>query len=120
MKTPDLFDLFRDVYGVMDLPPFQMHSATSFEAAKSMRADATSLRAKVFRMIRDSGARGMTDAELYEQFPKRAQNSIRPRRVELSRSGHLIGTDRTRKTPSGRMATVWIAVGVEQKESDES
>lgn len=70
---------------------------------------------------------GMTDEELVERYcaiadgngeylplfqhPKQTPQSIRTRRAELVRAGHVVDTGQTRPTKSGRQAVVWAAVG---------
>lgn len=88
--------------------PFQAHSATSEAAAKSMEPHAGSLRAAVLDWLRVRGNYGCTDDELFLWIAG-SQNAIRPRRVELVKSGLVKDSGTTRKTRSGRAATVWIS-----------
>jgi hypothetical protein len=53
----------------------------------------------------------MTDEQLCDATGM-AGNSLRARRIELVESGDLHAAPWTRPTRSGRMAMVWIAVGV--------
>ena len=73
--------------------------------------DAKTLRAEVLEFIR-SQARGATDEEQQDGLGM-DPNTQRPRRVELLKPKHglpLIYASGTRKTKSGRSATVWHAV----------
>ena len=86
--------------------PFVRHSATSREAAEFIAEDAPTLRKRVFECIKTSGAQGMTDEEL-QYFCNMDGSTERPRRRELEIAGLVIDSGLTRKTRSGRAATVW-------------
>lgn len=87
-------------------PPAQRHSVTSVAAAQEIKPTATTLRARVYEFLKAQGERGATDEEMQLGLPM-AASTQRPRRVELVKAG-LIGDSRlTRKTSSGRSATVW-------------
>jgi hypothetical protein len=86
------------------LLPFQIHSPTSIDAAKSMKANAANLREKVFAAISNSPV-GMTDEEACAATGI-SGNTLRPRRVELQRAGRIVSAG-TRPTSSGRKAVVW-------------
>jgi hypothetical protein len=106
----------------MSLPPFQRHSVTSREAALAFHHQAPTLRARVWRALeaasRDERA-GLTDREAAELLDEQA-DSVRPRRVELMRFGLVVDGGRTRRTPSGRRATVWrVASSTEKGEEQQ-
>lgn len=87
-----------------DVPPlFQRHSNTSAAAAASL-TNAATLRERVYTAIVDR--RGLTDEEGIA-ITGIASSTYRPRRVELMNAGR-IKAGGTRKTASGRTATVWI------------
>ena len=85
-----------------DVPPYQAHSETSFDAAISMSGKTKNLRELVFSAIK---AMPMTDEEL-SNLLNLAPNTCRPRRVELVRAGRIVEIGK-RPTASGRSATVW-------------
>ena len=89
--------------------PFQKHSATSRAAAESV-VNAGTLRAKVRDFIADLGGYGATDEEVQNAL-NLSGNTVRPRRRELEKAGHVVDSGRTRATQSGRQAVVWIAKG---------
>jgi hypothetical protein len=92
------------------LPPFQRHSETSREAAVSYHGSAKALRWRVWQAIKGAAFLGHTDFELFDCFPRYSENAIRPRRVELTQMVPPLVVDSglTRKTSSGRRATVWV------------
>ena len=87
--------------------PFRAGSDTSLAAAQSMKYRIPSLRERCLGMIRAHDF-GMTDEELTDAMGYPA-NTIRPRRIELSKAG-LIEQCGTRKTKSGRSAVAWKVV----------
>lgn len=87
-----------------ELPPWQIHSKTSLDAAKSVKANVESLREKVYTAI-SNAYMGLTDAEISLETGL-AGNTARPRRIELQRAGRIVSAG-TRPTPSGRKAVVW-------------
>ena len=97
--APDFLPLFD--------APCQRASQTSRAAAVSIAPAAPTLRAQVLAYIEQHPS-GLTDEEVQlglEMNP----STQRPRRIELQRAG-LIAPSGTRKTTSGRKATVWQAV----------
>lgn len=86
--------------------PYQQHSATSREAAQSMEQDARTLRQQVLDYIREQGVNGATDEEIQDALHMNPSTQ-RPRRVELMKMGK-VAINGTRKTKSGRLASVWI------------
>jgi len=101
------------------LPPFASGTtpdayATSLQAAEQIEPLRGTQRAVVYDAIRIAGIDGRTDAELQLELRMEA-HSQGPRRVELHKLG-LIRIKRDadghaikRRTPSGRLAIVWIA-----------
>ena len=92
----------------LDLP-YQKHSPTSRAAAASID-NAASLRARVYRLIEERESWGATDIEIQNELNMDG-NTERPRRRELQRAGKIKDSGRTRKTPSGRSAVVWVVNG---------
>jgi predicted ArsR family transcriptional regulator len=89
-------------------PGFVQGSDTSAEAAKSMGADAPSLRDQIFAHINQSG-RGLTCDEIEEVFEIRHQTAS-ARIRELVMFGKLVDSGERRKTRSGRSARVYDVV----------
>lgn len=61
----------------------------------------------VLRAIAKADAHGATDEELY-QATGWDENTVRPRRNELMNDGWVEDSGRTRRTPSGKDAVVWV------------
>lgn len=82
-------------------------SVTSAAAADSL--DAKALNALQRRVLEFIGWRqaGATDEEIADELGMNP-STVRPRRIELARRG-FIAEAGTRRTRSGRMATVWQA-----------
>jgi hypothetical protein len=81
-------------------------SVTSAKAADSLGpATLNALQSKVLRFLETCGAFGATDEEMQLALGMNPSTQ-RPRRIELARRGLVVETG-TRKTASGRMATVW-------------
>ena len=89
--------------------PYVKDSATSAEAAERAEPRAGTHRAYVLNGLRAVGALGATDEEMQEGL-EMDPSSQRPRRIELVRAGLIEDSGMTRKTLSGRKATVWRAV----------
>ena len=87
---------------------FQAHSPTSREAARRIAGGTHSLRMQVLAHLRKY-PEGLTDEEMQLGIPM-AQNTQRPRRIELVRMGLIRDSGDQRLTSSDRFATVWIAV----------
>ena len=79
-------------------------------AAERMQGHTGPLRERVFRYVRLRGDHGATDVEISDGLGI-LRDSVRPRRLELERAGRLADSGRRRRTPSGRLATVWISTG---------
>lgn len=90
--------------------PFQSHSETSIDAARSIRSDTGRLRAMVLDYIRNASTPyGATDEEIQRVLGMNPSTE-RPRRVELVNLGLVRDSGYKRKTSSGRLAVVWCAV----------
>ena len=92
-------------------PPFQAHSATSKEAADSIREQTANLRERIYDFIKAVG-HGVSD-ERISAVTGIQQNTVRPRRIELVKAGRVMAAPYPTKTVSGRKATAWIATPVE-------
>ena len=64
-------------------------------------------RTRVYAFIRERGARGATDYETQQATGIGPQTQT-PARLELERGGIVQDSGKTRKTPSGRPAIVWV------------
>lgn len=93
------------------LPSAVQSSRTSLAAADAIRGETGRLRRKVLEALAALGTRGATDEELQEAIPM-APSTERPRRIELCRAGLVRDSGATRRTRSGRRATVWVAAEV--------
>ena len=82
--------------------------STSQAAAESIRPKAKQLRLKVLAFIRGTGEGGATDHEIQAGLGMNPSTQ-RPRRGELVKAGLVENSGRTRATPSGRQATVWVS-----------
>ncbi len=85
--------------------PAQQHSRTSMQAADSLSPKTlNALQRRVLEFIawRDAGA---TDEEIADELGMNP-STVRPRRIELAKRGLVVEAG-TRRTRSGRMATVW-------------
>lgn len=85
-------------------PPFVAHSATSREAATLVFGPETDRQA-ILRYLKES-PEGRTDEEMQTVLGLPGSTQ-RPRRIELVRMGKVIDSGLTRKTASGRQATIW-------------
>ena len=100
-----------DQLSMFDAPetlPYQPQSATSRDAAEGMRPTASTDRAAVLALLTGKLS-GMTDEEIQRKL-KLNPSTERPRRIELVQAGKVRDSGRTRKTASGRAATVWEVV----------
>lgn len=91
-----------------DLPPSQRHSATSIAAGESIKPQLSRLHKLVLDKL-SSSRFGETDESLMVLTGLPA-NTLRPRRRELQLKGKIKDSGQTRKTASGRAATVWVVV----------
>jgi hypothetical protein len=92
--------------------PSQRASATSRAAAKRIAHSVPTLLAQVLAYIEQHPA-GLTDEEVQLGLGMNPSTQ-RPRRIELQRDG-MVAPAGTRKTTSGRKATVWQATRLAQK-----
>jgi hypothetical protein len=87
--------------------PSQQHSRTSMQAADSLDAKAlNALQRKVLAWLVENGP--ATDEEMQGGLEMNPSTQ-RPRRIELARRGLVVEAG-TRKTSSGRNASVWRAI----------
>jgi len=87
--------------------PAQQHSLTSMQAADSLNAKKlNALQRKVLAWLAENGP--ATDEEMQEGLGMNPSTQ-RPRRIELARRGLVVEAG-TRKTSSGRNASVWRAI----------
>ena len=92
--------------------PFARGSQTSRDAAEQAKPNAATQRARVLKLVRESGWSddpGLTDEQIQERLGL-SGNTQRPRRMELVTMGLIKDSGRTRKTKSGREAVVWVLV----------
>lgn len=81
-------------------------SVTSAQAADSLGpATLNAMQRRVYEFLRTCGAFGATDEEIQLALGMNPSTQ-RPRRIELVRRG-LVVEDGTRRTASGRNASVW-------------
>jgi len=86
--------------------------ALSQAAARAIAPKAGSLRARLLGFARERGVRGFTDAQAQAAL-EMDPSTQRPRRVELQRAALIRDSGRTRPTPSGRSAVVWVVEGAD-------
>ncbi len=85
-------------------------TATSREAAKLAKPGTGAQASVVLACIREAGASGRTMNEV-EDITGIMRASICARFAALRESRLITATEHTRRTPSGRRAVVWVAVG---------
>lgn len=90
------------------LPPCQVHSPTSVQAAKEIASLAPKRREQVLEFLKERGALGATDEEGQELMGW-GPNSYRPRRVELVALKLVRESGTLRRTKADKLAVVWIA-----------
>jgi hypothetical protein len=93
---------------MMGQPPAN-GTPTSIAAADAIKPCADTLRARVLEYIRAQGKNGATDDECQAALGM-GGSTQRPRRIELFQQGKICMAPMMRKTRSGRMANVWVAV----------
>jgi hypothetical protein len=98
-EQPDLFPL-----------PYVRSSETSKAAAIAAEPNAGTQRWRVLDILRDNpiSDRGLTDHEMQVLLDMNPSTQ-RPRRIELVGQGFVADSGRTRLTPSGKRAVVWMA-----------
>lgn len=90
--------------------PFVSGSVTSLAAAESMKPASSTYRRLVLQVLRQHPL-GLTDEEIVG-LTGLNPSTARPRRIELLTMGAIRDSGTTRKTKSGRQATVWLSVPV--------
>lgn len=85
--------------------PYQMQD-TSIEAAGSIAPHAKAIRERVFQAIVDKPD---TDQGLSIRLGM-AENTVRPRRVELEKAGRVTDSGERRTLASKRKAIVWVQI----------
>lgn len=85
-------------------PPFVAHSQTSRAASRYVFGPETDRQAILRHLL--VWVDGRTDEEMQLALGL-AGSTQRPRRVELVRMGKVVDSGLTRKTASGRQATIW-------------
>ncbi len=95
-----------DLFEFIGPAPAQRHSRTSTAAGASLAPVLRGWRLRVFGMVREAGEWGVTDDELIRDS---GNQSVRPRRIELTQAGLIRDSGRTRITSAGRQAVVWVA-----------
>lgn len=99
--------VFRKEYVVSMKVAYQSGSDTSYEAAVRALEFADTLRARVYRYIKEFGP--VTDIEIQEGLGIKGSTQ-RPRRIKLFEM-ELIECAGQKKTPSGRNANTWQIAG---------
>jgi hypothetical protein len=94
--------------------PFQSHSDTSRDAARSKQGDKKNEMSRVFWHLVNCADHGATDEEVQHALGM-IGSTERPRRVELMDGGIVVDSGGRRPTMSGRSATVW-KIPVERRE----
>lgn len=88
-------------------PPSQAHSDTSRAAARSIKGKSAAQRAEILAHLSVNGP--ASDEQLQRELGM-AQNSERPRRVELERAGLIRDSGRRATAESGRRVVLWEVV----------
>jgi hypothetical protein len=88
-------------------PVGRNHPETSYQAADAITPVAGKLQQSVYAFAVERGAYGFTDAEMFERWPDKPENSLRPRRIELVVAGWLKDSGKRRLNVRGRPCVVW-------------
>lgn len=88
-------------------PVGRNHPDTSYKAADAIAPVAGKLQQTVYAFAVERGAYGFTDAEMFDRWPDRSENSLRPRRVELVAAGWVKDSGNRRPNKRGRSCVVW-------------
>ena len=86
-------------------PPAQRHSRTSREAAEAIKPHVASIRERVYLYVMAHGP--CTDQSIAIGLDL-AENTVRPRRVELMAQGAIRADAELGVTSSGRRANRWV------------
>jgi hypothetical protein len=101
-----------DLFGDYDLydgdPPHQRHSATSRDAAVSIRKHIGPLHRRILGWMTEHPDGGSD--ERVARLLDMAQNTYRPRRIELTQMGRVKDSERRELTQAARLAVVWVLV----------
>jgi len=84
------------------------HPQTSRDAVKKARMTSGSRRKTIFDLIKRHREMGLCDHEIID-LTGLSPNTARPTRISLMKDGFVVNSGRTRKTPEGNDAIVWIA-----------
>lgn len=87
------------------MPPHQRHSSASKDAARDIKKARGPLHVRILDLLNRHPA-GLTDEQIQE-MEELNPSTQRPRRIELLAAGMIEPAPETRKTRSGRSATVW-------------
>ena len=93
---------------VVTAPARRNGPKTSKDAAKSAESFAGAQCRMVYDYIASQGEHGATDKETQAALGLSSDSQV-PRRWTLHRAGQVVDSGRTRPTPSGRAAIVWVA-----------
>ena len=88
--------------------PYVRGSETSKEAAIAAEPNAGTQRRRVLDELRCFRDEGLTDHDMQDILAMNPSTQ-RPRRVELVKQGFVVDSGKTRLTPSGKRAVVWVA-----------
>lgn len=88
-------------------PVGRNHPETSHQAADAIAPVAGKLQQAVYAFAVSRGDYGFTDAEMFDRWPDKAENSLRPRRIELVAAGWLKDSGQRRPNSRGRSCVVW-------------
>lgn len=103
-------DLFQSIDDTWPGEPASVAgSETSVAAAKSIEPVSGRLRKAVYEWLKSRGEQGGTDQEIQDALGM-ADNTERPRRIELVEAGYVRDSGQKRLTRSKRAAVVWSAV----------
>lgn len=93
------------------VPPYQPHSPTSIEAARSVIGRTSGPREAIYGLLRRFQ---LTDEQIAEKLNLNPSTE-RPRRIELAKAGRIQPVGEA-LTVSGRKAVVWAATRGEDNE----
>jgi hypothetical protein len=97
-----------EFYQPNHIPPFQSHSATSRDAAKSIAKHSGHDRQRVLAYLKEH-PEGATDEAMSIALGL-GGSTLRPRRLELQQAELIKDSGRYALTRSGRKATLWVAI----------
>lgn len=91
-----------------ETPVGRNHPDTSYKAADAIAPVAGKLQRAVYAFAEERGDYGFTDAEMFDRWPDKPENSLRPRRIELVAARWLKDSGRRRLNARGRSCVVWV------------